>query len=145
MTQPDTLFPVDAPPRQDFPERYAHRWQMVKSVPEDPHEYVVRRNLDTAGKAAYDAFVSAIRQHGERRVWKWKPEAKGKPYWYLTQDGYEHWEAPAGLVNRKPVGQLRKVATCPECGQVDIQTSLGKCEDHPDCAYRGLAILNERT
>lgn len=126
-----------------FPERYAARWTMVKTVPEDPHEYVVRRSLSADGKAEYDEFVAFIRAHGERRLWAWSETARPRPYWYWRQDGYEFWEAPAGLVNRKPVGQVRKVATCPTCGTTPVPSSLGKVQDHPDCEYRGEAILSD--
>lgn len=143
MTTPGQTSLLEGPDDHPFPTDYAHRWQMVKSVPEDPHEYVVRAKLDDAGKAAYNEFVRFIRLHGERRLWRWSPTARPKPYWYWTQDGYEFWEAPVGLVNRKPVGQKRKVATCPECGQVGILTEVGKAMPHDDCDFRGAAILNE--
>jgi hypothetical protein len=85
-----------------FPSRYAHRWRWARSVPTDPHEYIVRKDLNDEGRADYDAFVRHIRQHGERRTWQWSPATRPKVYSYLDQgDGYDYWEAPVGLVNRK--------------------------------------------
>lgn len=83
-------------------------FRVAKSVPEDPHEYVVRRALTEQGdRDAYDLFVRAIVEHGERLPFQWQAGGRVQHYHYLRLGEWWCWEAPRGLVNRKRRGWER--------------------------------------
>jgi hypothetical protein len=82
-------------------------FRIAKSVPEDPHEYVVRRALDWPDREAYDLFCRAIVEHGDRLPFQWDATSRVQHYHYLRIGEWWCWEAPRGLVNRKRRGWER--------------------------------------
>lgn len=69
----------------EFIER--HQWTFAKTMPGNPHEYVVRKKVDS--ETDFDAFVRYIRANGEPRAW-----GKGRSrrlYFYWQHDGYLYW------------------------------------------------------
>ena len=64
-----------------------HEWTFAKTMPDNPHEYVVRKKVDS--EADFDAFVRFIRENGEARVW-----GKGRSrrlYLYWQHGGHVYW------------------------------------------------------
>jgi hypothetical protein len=62
-----------------------HPWTFAKTMPENPHEYIVRDNVqDDAG---FDAMIRHIRQHGQPKVWRKRVflywEHGGRVYWTM--------------------------------------------------------------
>jgi hypothetical protein len=55
-------------------------------VPEDPHEYVVRRD-DPNG---YDALRRWVMETGEPRRWRWDETKAWRTYRYARHDGREY-------------------------------------------------------
>jgi hypothetical protein len=84
------------------------RWVFAKSVPQHPHEYSLRRWLEPALQADFDAFAALIAERGYRG-----------PYWgatwtYLDVDAHKYWisrelHGDGLIVNRARLdsGQLR--------------------------------------
>jgi hypothetical protein len=74
-----------------------HRWTFARTMPQNPHEYTLRR--DTTNDV-FDAAVRYIREHGVIELF-W-----GKRYRSLFFDDHKYWtmgEPVAGtvLINRK--------------------------------------------
>lgn len=87
-------------PILDWPER--QRWTRTTTVPEDPHYYVVLRDLPRGeASEAFVAFCRYVREHGERRSWRWSEDHRPVTYSYLRIGPWEYWQAPWGLMNRK--------------------------------------------
>jgi hypothetical protein len=69
----------------------SERWTFAKTMPTNPHEYVVRRNC--ADPLQFDEFVRFIYANGNARVWGGKrfvywTDAEGKKYWTM---GWPTW------------------------------------------------------
>lgn len=62
----------------------AHEWRFAKTMPQNPHWYVVREKV--ADDEAFDAMVRFIRQEGEVRRWG----GKLYQYWF-SDDGFYYW------------------------------------------------------
>jgi hypothetical protein len=60
----------------------------AKTMPEHPHEYVVRT---AENEADYVTLAQAILDHGLRE--RYVPEKPKRPYWnrYLYRDGWKYW------------------------------------------------------
>lgn len=74
------------------------RWTFAKTMPQHPHEYIVRGKGNTDDE--FDALVRFIRKNGEPRGWG------GKTYlqWY-GPDGHHYWTmgwpvAQTTIINR---------------------------------------------
>jgi hypothetical protein len=70
----------------DFVER--HEWTFARTMPQNPHEYTLRRN---AVGADFDAAVRYIREHGRMEYFE------GKPYKTLYLHESEYWTMGACL------------------------------------------------
>lgn len=85
----------------------ARRWRFAATMPENPHEYTVRKWCpDPPDQEAFEQFVKAIRFHGTDEMWK------GYKYRYLDLDGFHYWTmgSPVSetiIINRKqlPCGE----------------------------------------
>ena len=62
----------------------AGRWTFAKSMPQFPHEYVIRGK--TLAEDLFVPFVTHIRDAGVTRHWRY-----GKIFTYLAIDEYEYW------------------------------------------------------
>lgn len=74
-----------------------HKWIFARTMPENPHEYTLRR--DTSG-ITFDEAVRFIRQHGSIEFFK------GRAYKMLAVEDHKYWTmgSPLGstsLINRK--------------------------------------------
>jgi hypothetical protein len=73
------------------------RWRFAKTMPDDPHEYTLKRWADPD---MFDRVVHHIREHGYRG------EYGGATYTYLNLHGHKYWamgNTPYGapfLINR---------------------------------------------
>ena len=63
-------------------------WHFAKTMPEIPHEYVVK-GRDLSAKD-WDELANTIRMLGELRTWK---DGKRYRYWF-PGDGYRYWVIP---------------------------------------------------
>jgi hypothetical protein len=75
----------------------SHRWIFAKTMPENPHEYTLRR--DTSGEH-FEAAVRFIRARGETELYE------GRPYVVYRCDDHKYWTMGAPveetvLINRK--------------------------------------------
>jgi hypothetical protein len=96
-----TCFDADQPSgwgEKDFGEFVErHRWQVARTMPDNPHEYTLRSN---ALSAEFDAAVRYIREHGCLEYFE------GKPYKTLYFCDHKYWTMGARLpdtilINRK--------------------------------------------
>jgi hypothetical protein len=76
-----------------------HRWIFARTMPENPHEYTLRRNTTHA------TFDNAVRYMRDKGIIEY---FHGKPYKMLHQDGFKYWTMGAPLavtilINRKPL------------------------------------------
>jgi hypothetical protein len=55
----------------------------AKTMPNNPHEYVVR---NAANQEAYEALYHAVRDKGV-----WEKFGRGRYYLYLYMGGYKYW------------------------------------------------------
>ena len=74
-----------------------HRWIFAKTMPENPHEYTLRRE---SSDAVFDAAVRFIRDEGEPEIYG------GRPYTVFHCDDHKYWTMGAPveetiLINRK--------------------------------------------
>jgi hypothetical protein len=86
----------------------AHRWTFARSMPDQPHEYTLRKHCEH--EIWWEAIVQLIRDHGTRE--RYGP--KGYSYVYLTVDNWRYWTmgwpvAETTVINRAKVddAQLR--------------------------------------
>lgn len=75
----------------------SHRWVFARTMPQNPHEYTLRRN---SSGAAFDEAVRYTRQHGSIEYYH------GGAYRMLAADEHKYWTmgSPLGytiLINRK--------------------------------------------
>ena len=70
-----------------FIARVGARFTYAKSVPEHPHEYLVRSWLSPELQADFDHFREMIRKHGYRGTF-WD-----QTWTYLDVDGWKYWES----------------------------------------------------
>jgi hypothetical protein len=101
-TEDGTCFDADQP-RGWIPEQFAefvsdHVWHFARTMPQNPHEYTLRRN---ASKKDFDAAVRYIREHGVLEQYR------GFPYKTLYFEEHKYWTMgfplhETILINRKP-------------------------------------------
>lgn len=60
-------------------------WRFAKTMPEIPHEYVVRENLDARGQKSFDKITKEIAKSG------YDADFFGKKYRYGNYYGYKYW------------------------------------------------------
>jgi hypothetical protein len=82
----------------------AHPWTYAKTVPEDPHEYLlIHRSADPW---MHLRVIRYIRETGERRKWRHPRGAGSGTYAYWAPgDGWEYWplgDSETVLNRRKP-------------------------------------------
>ncbi len=75
-----------------------HSWRFAQTMPENPHEYTLRKN---AASAAFVAAVRYIREHGTLEMYR------GRPYKTLYFRDHKFWTMgypvqETELINRKP-------------------------------------------
>lgn len=110
-----TCFEPDRPSRWQLADFLAfadsHRWVFARTMPQNPHEYTLRRN--TSG-VTFDEAVRFTRQHGGIEYFK------GGAYRMLVAGDHKYWTmgSPLGhtiLINRKrlSVGDGADVAETP--------------------------------
>lgn len=75
-------------------------WRFATSMPEHPHEYVVRG--ETMNDPLFSAFVQHIRMLGVRRHWKF-----GKHYIYFELDGYQYWTMGRPIEQTKIINRTK--------------------------------------
>ena len=86
----------------------AQNWVFAKTMPDNPHEYTVRKNWKSDDDFVF--VVQYIRQHG------YPGKFGGKTYTYLDAGGHFYWTMGAPInkadgspltiiINRKPLGQ----------------------------------------
>lgn len=80
---------------RSFVER--HAWIFARTMPQNPHEYTLRRN---ARKEVFEAAVRYVREHGRMERFR------GRPYRTLYLDEHKYWTMGAPLadtilINRK--------------------------------------------
>lgn len=85
----------------------AHPWTFVKTMPQNPHEYIVRKNVPDAD---FVAAVVFIREHGHRQVFQ------GRPYTQYETGGHTYWSmgAPVDqtiILNRKVLAHHHSALT----------------------------------
>jgi hypothetical protein len=59
----------------------AHEWTFAKTMPDNPHEYVARKNV----ARDFDDMVRFIREHGHARLYQ------KRLYLYWEHDGWLYW------------------------------------------------------
>jgi hypothetical protein len=84
-----------------------HSWTFARTMPQNPHEYTLRRNTTDA---AFEAAVRYVREHGVME------EFWGKPYRTLYFRDHKYWTMGAPLVetiliNRKKLSAEAATAT----------------------------------
>lgn len=67
---------------------YSVNWLFAKTMPENPHEYTLRKH---APEAQFIAAVEAIRREGECRIFG------GRPYIKWDVNGWTYWTMGAPL------------------------------------------------
>lgn len=70
-------------------------WTFAKTVPEQPHWYVVRAKLPPEEVDGWQEMYDAIKTDGL------KYRFTGRTYRYLTIDGWDYFTGPPGLMNRR--------------------------------------------
>src|SRR5262245_32992710 len=83
-------------------------WTFAKTMPQNPHEYTLRRNSDSG---MFDSAVRFIREQGRLEIYQ------GKPYKTLYLDKHQFWTMGAPLkdtilINRKPVSSQHAERRC---------------------------------
>jgi hypothetical protein len=78
-----------------------HRWTFARTMPENPHEYTLRRHTT---EDLFNAAVRFIREQGQLESFQ------GKPYKVLYFENRKYWTMGAPLaqtilINRKSVSQ----------------------------------------
>jgi hypothetical protein len=76
------------------------QFQFAKTMPDAPHEYVVRT---PENEADYVALYRAIERHGQFETWR----GRRYKYWYAG-DGYKYWYmgslTQSRVINRAKAG-----------------------------------------
>ena len=91
-------------------------WTFAKSMPEWPHEYLVRGQFDAA---SFENLVRHIRQHGfEGRFY-------GRVLTYFAEDGFLYWTMGA------PINETTIVNRCREEGSYEYRLRNGTLPDPP--------------
>ena len=70
-------------------------WRFAKTMPENPHWYVVRPAEPDVG---HDALLALLERYGTVRHWH------GHPYRSISLDGWDYWFIHP-VINRKPTGR----------------------------------------
>jgi hypothetical protein len=72
----------------------AQDWVFAKTVPEQPHWYVMA--FATTDRDEYGWFADLIRECGTLRRWKVPDTGRWLSYRYLTLDGWDYWHIARG-------------------------------------------------
>ena len=72
-------------------------WTFAKTMPEIPHEYVVRDRLSAEDKKVFDAFDDHVESAGYTAVFY------EREYTYLDVSGYKYW-VMGNILNRAKLG-----------------------------------------
>lgn len=78
------------------------RWTFAKTMPDWPHEYIVRRNVD---QALFVQLVEHIRAHG------YAGRFYSRPITYFDSDGLTYWTMGAPIEETTIVNRCRKEDT----------------------------------
>jgi len=70
-------------------------WTYAKTVPDQPHWYLVRARLPQEEHEGWSEMYEAIRDRGR------KHRFMGRTYKYLQVDEYDYFTGPPGLMNRR--------------------------------------------
>ena len=102
MTDTNELFaePVDDFDLDDARAFIARTpWRFAKSVPQTPHEYVVRSD-----DPDHRRFTNLIKREGWDQRWRYQT------WRYLTIDGFDYWVSGRGqlMINRRQAGVVRE-------------------------------------
>ncbi len=129
-----TSFAPDQPSqwkREEFGEFVAsRRWIFARTMPQNPHEYTLRRD---GTHELFDEAVRFVRQHGVVEFFR------ERPYKMLSLGSYEYWTMGAPLcatllINRKTIaGELVR-----DHGLSDVAVGRAKWEealDRVDCRF----------
>jgi hypothetical protein len=81
------------------------QWHFAKTMPEIPHEYVVK-GRDLSAKD-WDELANTIRILGELRMWK---DGKRYRYW-IPGDGYRYWVIPPSSTDVKMSHEPMRIDT----------------------------------
>jgi len=74
------------------------KWRFAKTMPKNPHEYIVR---DRSDDAEFIEAVKTMRTHGEARPF-W-----GKIYVYYKYEGFEYWTMGNSLEITKIINRAK--------------------------------------
>jgi hypothetical protein len=78
----------------------ASHWRFARSMPSNPHWYVVRPKGPGPELAAHLAFCRWLTAEGRDRTWH------GRPFRTASWDGWDYWHmGDDTVINRKPTGQ----------------------------------------
>jgi len=90
---------------------HAHRWTYAKTMPQWPHEYVVRKNV--TDDVSFCRFVMTIRRYGNDEPFF------SRTHRYLDLEGFKYWTmgdwlATTIIINRAPIShEARPFVTNP--------------------------------
>ena len=96
---PETLVPL-APDLRAFVDR--ETWTFAKTMPEWPHEYIVRERVD---EESFVRLVEHIRGHG------YEGHFYAKVITYYDEDGLVYWTMGAPLEETTIINRCRKEDT----------------------------------
>ncbi len=71
-------------------------WRFAKTMPEIPHEYIVRDNLSNKDKTLFDRLATHIKEQG------YIGKFALKTYWYIDIGDYKYWVID-NILNREPL------------------------------------------
>ena len=60
-------------------------WRFAKTMPQIPHWYLVKENLEELDQKLFDELAQFILENGEEKIFY------SKKYYYLTIDEYKYW------------------------------------------------------
>jgi len=80
------------------------QWRFAKTMPEHPHEYVVR-NWRPDRELSFERFVMVIRERG------YDEQFSGVPYRYLEIAGWKYWTMGNPLDETTVINRAKVTAT----------------------------------
>ena len=99
----------------------SRKWQFARTMPENPHEYTVRKWKPSAfEQARFDRFVKLLVTEG----WRGK---FGKRWWpYIDVDGYSYWTFGSPLENTTLINRKRIEDTPGDRGHTAARVKAGE-------------------
>ena len=76
-------------------------WRFSKTMPQIPHWYLVKENLEEPDQKLFDEFAQFISENGEEKVFY------SKNYYYLIIDEYKYWVIE-NILNRELLEKVEK-------------------------------------